>query len=331
MKQLLITISSIMILFTGCKHDTDEFQGPPVRDYFGEFYIISDLLPTTKVVDFSKKENVVFNMEFSRRAKWKLEIKGLSSGAVKTIENSSRVLSEENALWDGDANTFPSFGAELAAVKLSFIEEDSIFNQTDTIEITGLRADEGILVTTFETPLCDTCIWSQTTVNARFTCDANAAKSNCYFSFNGTVGWDWAHGSIDLRQYQHGYELPANASNLFFNVGLKAVESIGPQSSFFQFTFQEDDNGDGVFDPESEDSYVYQYWTETSDWVVHSKKYEDLKFDAEGNTIETAGNGLTEPSKLINIQVFYLSNPENGNAQAYVDHMIFTQNEEYRP
>jgi hypothetical protein len=97
------------------------------------------------------------------------------------------------------------------------------------------------------------------------------------------------------------------------------------------FWFDEDDNGDGVFNLNSEDRFIFEYWSNTLDWDLISRKYADLKFDADGAEQPTNGNGLTEPSKLISINVFFLANPNNGNAQAFADHLIFTLNEPYQP
>lgn len=106
--------------------------------------------------------------------------------------------------------------------------------------------------------------------------------------------------------------------------------SVRRTRSYF-FGFHEDDNGDGVFDINTEDRFIYEYWSNTLDWDLINRKYSDLRFDAAGNIQQTNGNGLTEPAKLISINVFFLANPANGNARALADHLIFTLNEPYKP
>lgn len=324
----------ISAMFWGCKHNTETFDGPDLNDLYGEFYLVSDLQLSAKSIDFAGGETLVFNAELSKRTAWSIEIIGENSGAVSTINGSSRVLSSETATWKGGANTFPGFGVEKAFVKITFPNEENSPVLRDTISLLSPKIDDGFLITGFETGRGETWqSFNQTTVAAGIVCgDNNAAKGDCYYSFEGVVGWDWAIASVMVKPDDNTtFGLPNNPNNLFFNVGLKPVESVGPQSSFFLIWFDEDENGDGVFDPTTEDRYVYEYWTENSNWKVLSVKYADLQFDAEGNNVEVFGNGLPEPSKLHAINVFYLSNPENGNAKAFVDHMIFTLNETYKP
>ncbi|MFT4900436.1 MAG: hypothetical protein ACI9U0_002240, partial [Flavobacteriales bacterium] len=96
--------------------------------------------------------------------------------------------------------------------------------------------------------------------------------------------------------------------------------------------FDEDDNGDGVFNEATEDRFIYEYWYENDQWNLISFKYSDLKDDSDGNLLEVKGNGLPEPAKLISINVFFLANKDSGiKSEAYADHIIFTENETYKP
>lgn len=335
MKNIILILAASIFLFTCRKTDKGNFEGPSLADSFGPFAIIEDLNINLAEVDFSAGQQIIFNMELSKNTSWVIEIEGENSGAVRTIIGNERILSVDNALWKGEANKYPSFNLEKVYITITFPNEQDSPVLLDSVLITGLKQDEGYLITSFEDGLGATWTqFNQTTVAGNITCDANlAAKGSCFYSWNGTVAWDWAIGSVMIKPAPGAsFGLPANPNNLFFNLAFKAFENYGPSNSFMLFWFDEDDNGDGVFDPNTEDRFIYEYWSNNSqDWDLISRKYADMKFDTEGNVQQTNGNGILEPSKLISINVFFLANKDNGNAQAHADHLIFTLNEPYKP
>ncbi len=334
MRKVILQISFALVcisLLTNCKHDDEVFEGPSLEDQFGDFKIKSPLTLSTVQPDFSNNGSMVFYAEFSINADWQIEITGLTTGAKKIITGNDKILGDANATWSGGATSFPAFGNEKCAVALTIPNkiQDTI---RDTLEISGLKQDQGlVIVADYENGIgATTDDFSQTTVTQLVNCDGDAAKGSCYLSVSGLVGWDWAHGYIDYTDTSdNGYGLSSNPNSVFFNAAVKAVEGV--ETSFVQFSFNEDENDDGVFDPATEDTWVVEYWTEDSTWTLYSIAYSDLNVDADNNPVETNGNGVLEPHKLIGVRAFVLANPDAGQNTLYLDQLVFTSNRPYEP
>ncbi|MCB0760032.1 MAG: hypothetical protein KDC12_00825 [Flavobacteriales bacterium] len=324
----------LALLAVSCrKEDETAIDGPDLNDLFGPFSIVEEIKISHQTVNFPVDGNVFYSGELSKNTTWEISITGASTGAQRTITGFDRILSIENTAWNGGATNFPGFGLEDAYIELVFPDEPEAPIIRDTVTIAGTKIDDGYFITGFEEGLgSNWTVFNQTTVAGSIQCGSGeAAKGNCLYSFAGAVPWDWAIGSVMIRPDEGTFGLPASASNLFFNMGFKAIENYGPTNSFILFWFDEDDNGDGVFDENTEDRFTYEYWSTGNQWDLISILYSSLKTDAEGNPVETAGNGLPEPAKLVSINVFFLANPDNGFSEAQVDHLIFTTNSPYTP
>lgn len=335
MKTNLLYISCfVFISFFSCrKNDNNSFEGPSLNDLNGPFSIISGL-NLDEEVDFLAGEEINFDVELSKNTQWEIEITGQTSGATRTFSGNERIINSANTAWLGGSNTFPSFQQEKAIVKISFPNEDESPIIIDSINIKSLKKDKGYVITDFENGTGETWdFFNQAGVNASIDCNTDvSAKGSCYYKWEGTVGWDWAIGSFQINAPEDGFGLPANAGNLFFNMASKFISNTGPNNCFILLWFDEDDDGDGSFNLEKEDRYIYEYWYENDKWNLVSIKYDDLKYDGDGQPVETNGNGLLEPSKLIGINVFFLANKDSGiKSEALVDQIIFTENDAYKP
>jgi hypothetical protein len=314
-----------MLMFSQCQR-IDTFEGPSLSDLYGDFTIQEDFAVSKPDVNFSLNENVHFTARFSRLSDWRIEIKSQSSGSVKVIEGRSRELDASNASWDGTTTTFPVFSEGLCDVTL-WVEADSS-EHTSTINVTGVRQPEAIVVSDFEGPFNpEWDLFAQTGANMSFRIESRmrAPVGNQYFDMGGRVDWDWLLGYIDFPASSmgaDGFGLPSNPDNLYFNAVVYRPDSL--PNGFLLFRFNEDDNGDGSFNESTEDQYAVQVEDLESGWNIISFKYADLAFLINGNPGEPRGNKAKNPDRLAGISCLLLANPASGYAQVLMDHIVFT-------
>jgi hypothetical protein len=320
---LLITALTIQ----GCKVD-EEFEGPSLTDLYGSFAILEDFDITDRSVNFSENETTTFTATFNKNVSWKLEIKGLSSGAVKEITGFSSQLDATNALWNGTTTVLPMFRPEECAVELTFTNEADTLR--DTLNVTGGRVNTGFLLSDFETGFPSG--WNtfvQSGANMTFIVQNNnsAAQGARYYDMGGTVGWDWLKGLINIPATAYGsdhFELPSNPNGLFFNVMIYKPEEINNALVLFQF--KEDDNLDGTYNTANEDLFAVEVAPSVNGWSLISVNYADMVTLVNGQPAAPIGNGIREPHKLKEVSVLFLANPTSGYSQSYMDYLIFTQN-----
>lgn len=321
------------MIFSCRKDDEELIDGPVLNDLFGPFAILEDIVPNMTTVNFTDGQTIFWNGQLSKNTDWHISFEGQVSGAKRVISGSDRIFSISNSNWEGGANAFPGFALEDVDVEITFPNEPDAPVINEVITITGLKVDDGTSVSSFEDGFGSSWgVFNQTTVTGEIICgDGQAASGDCYYSVSGVVGWDWAKGFVDIIPESGSFDLQNSPSNLFFNMAFRAVDNFGPSNAFVLISLREDDNGDGIFDPATEDQIQYEYWSPDDQWNLISLNYADLQFDADGNTIETNGNGLMEPSKLHSIELFFLANPDGGLSTGHFDQVIFTTDAPYLP
>lgn len=316
------------LLFTGCDHETETFDGPSLIDRFGPFNVITDLAVSQAQVDFAAGETVFFSAEFNKNVNWVLEITGMESGAVKRIEGFSKSLSDENALWDGGTTELPFFTTEMCNAVLTVPEEPD-YTGTATVETVSLKsyADAGVLFTDFE---------SELGINAQienfefeFTPNTGRqsdipAEGQSYFLLEGTddVVPNFFVGLVELNSTITGEAyVPVPTSvpeELYFNCFM--YSDGGPHgSAIIDFYTDTDDSGDYVQNSSDaafrvETDYDLSSW---EGWRLISHPMSDTGISQE------------ELARLVNIRLLLISDlnaqPDPALEVGYgIDFMIFT-------
>lgn len=325
-RSLLLPALLLFGLFQGCKTD-DAFDGPSLNDLYGKFSVVQGLTASRYDIDFSTGQSTIFNASFSKNVAWTLQIKGLSSGAVKEITGFSNLLDASNAEWNGTTTQLPLFRIEDCAVQLTF--ENEVDTLRDTVHVIGTRVNEGFLLSDFEDGANSGWVtFAQSGANMSFGVQASdsAAQGNKYYNMAGVVDWDWLLGYLYLPASAYGastFPLSSNPDEVYFNTMMYKQENLSNGILLFQFT--EDDNGDGTYTSANEDMYSVQVTLTQNGWSQLSVKYSDLATLVNGSPATPAGNGVHEPNKVTQVNVLFLKNPTSGFCHTRLDYMLFTQ------
>ena len=128
-----------LLLIFSCKRSLDKSIIGPEIQYSSN--LVVPFQASSSSVNFKLPEtNVVkFNGKFEKLTKWKITIKGLSSGATKTLYGNSEDISL-NSLWNGSQDSLYFFrDGEMVVASLSL--NNSILNPTDVSRNLDNRGD----------------------------------------------------------------------------------------------------------------------------------------------------------------------------------------------
>ena len=361
MKRIYLLLFGVIL--SSCEREIG-FEGPSLVDQYGTFNVIEKLTISNKNIDFSQGEATFFSAEFSKTVNWEILITGLNSGAIKSINGNSRILNQENALWDGSTTNFPMFKAEscniILKVSYNVNSADSIISvansiiATDIIDVAGIKTNNGLLLSDFEVgynqnwdnkslaslagvdvinDFTNVTLSTQSGVNFGVQ-SIDPPQGNSYYNLAGSCSWDWLIGMLVLpaEAYNDGlstFSLNENPDNVYFNFLLNVPENISNAKLLIRF--YEDDDNNGVFQSGLED--MYSIWIESFDvgWQTISVRYADLKATDSGSPVEPDGDGVLNPNLLKTVDVLLLADPSSGYSQVQMDYVIFTEDEPLKP
>ena len=142
----LVAVGFLMMLGS-CTKDAG-IEGPTLVDLFGDFQVLEPVKASRDSVRFGQGETVYLQGRFNKLTDWRVEVRGLSSGARKIISGKSRSLDAVNCVWNGSTTLFTMFRAEETELKL-FVEQDSLLFQR-RIKVLSVRQPVGLVLADFE-------------------------------------------------------------------------------------------------------------------------------------------------------------------------------------
>ena len=327
------TILFIALFVSFACQRKEVIEGPLLDDLYGDFRVLEDYTATNQQVDFSIGESVVFMARFSKTVDWEIHIVGQISKAEKIIAGKSKIIDDQNGIWNGSTTNLPMFKVENCLAILTV--PDELYTDTLDVIINETKIDEGFLISDFENGVNPGwTVFTQSGADMSFFIveSDSSAQEYHYYDMGGAVNWDYLIGYIDMPSsaYQEPtYPLPENPAEVFFNVLLNKPEAINNEIVLWQFW--EDDNEDGDFDENSEDMYSLELKGLEDGWQTISIRYDELVSLSNGVPTTPAGNGIHEPHKLLNIRLMFLADPASGYSQTLMDYIIFTEGQELEP
>jgi hypothetical protein len=118
MKKIFYYVIPLLLFFSACqKEEKKEFIGPEYKVASSGFNVVSNFSFNLSNVNFATGDQQFFKAQFNESVSWTIEVKGLTSQAVKTITGLSDRVDESNSLWLGthDDLMFFQSGEEVEA------------------------------------------------------------------------------------------------------------------------------------------------------------------------------------------------------------------------
>ncbi len=314
-------------------YDENEFLGNSLNDQYGVLQLDAPLSSSTTAFDFTQNPQYYFTASWSKNANYELRIIGENSEAIKEFSGFGNSLDNNNNLWKGEANDFPSFSVEACTAVLSVSDQESIISDTLFFSIEQTKLPQGglYIIEDFENISS-----SELSENSFVQFGANmdfdlkedgAAQGQKYFSMRGEMTWnEWFLGDLkmDVEENSIPFIAPTNA---FFNIGvLSSKIGVFAEDQFLEIVIRESDS----------DVFRIQIrpinW---SSWRNISIPYSDFDSESEG--------AIRQTNKINQIEILCLSCPgtigsEGGCANNQgvlvvtdIDFISFTENEPYQP
>jgi hypothetical protein len=322
----LILVSAVLLLT--CKK-SDEYLGPDVDKVFGAYELIDSFKISQNAIDFRQEgASVNFSAKFAAYEDWNLKITGLQSGSYKEYSGTGDVV---NINWFGTSSALPVLQRENCSVVFTVLGEK--YTAAESLFIDSTRVSSGVLIMDFESGV-PTSLPNFYQSGVNFFADGlgSAGEGNSFFNAGGEVPWDYLIGLIEFPALntigQSHYPLSTNQHNVHFNVMMRGDENL--PNSFGIFNFYEDDDGDGLWEPDSEDMWsTGNIFINKSTWELYTRPYDSLTLATSGEGAN--GNGILEPEKLMNVEYLLLIDPAQGEARGDLDYLIFTEGGPLQP
>jgi hypothetical protein len=319
--QLLLGLLFLGMIACTKSEDKESFIGPQDITTPTNFKVENDsLYAAFPLVSFSENKQF-FLARFSHKVKWILEIKGLQSGASKTIEGISQNLDSVNSQFSGDGEGIPFFlPGEMCKANLKIPGHERSYETRFSINLT--KTMDCFVIDDFENPGSTSGFtsWEKDDADSNVVASRNQGqkflegKAASHFAGKDSDGNYWiAYSETQTRNWT-SYLEGKSADRLYIN-GFALDNANG--NTRLEIQILEDENGDGQFNSSQDEIYKKQVSLGDA-WLGFSLLYSDFE------KANTAGNGGKEPAKILKIRMILITVPAGAFAEAWVDFVNFT-------
>jgi len=283
--------------------------------------------------------NTFFTAHFNESAKWTITIVGSVSQAQKTLTGVSTFLDSSNvdAIWDGNSdNGYYFIPTEKATATLTILGSEQQQSISFIIARTiAYKANSAVLLNDFEGGFSlitygdDLDPFGNPAPDTRT--DIVPPQGRSSMVIEGTDH----NGDYFIGGYQQPLDsstfLGKSPSDIYINMyiyGFGPEKKLTPNATKLNIGVSEDDNQNGAFDPEKEDSFEQQVNVDWQGWKLVSIRYSNLK-PSSSSLNGGNGNKNLEPSKAVSISANLISSPNGSTVGTALDYMIVSFGKPY--
>ncbi len=335
----------IGVALIGCKKP-EHFIGKEYKEASPNLsvaYFESDL----DEVDFAK-DSIAFIGEFSEKVSWYINLKGLSSGAIRTLEGLSEVIDPSVTKWGGDhepSNLRFFQKGEKVVAELSFMNSSVVERDTFTIKTT--KKFQGTeLFLGFENAF-SYYSWGNNYLFFNETAPLTNSANPMVFKME-TSRFVQGKQALSISGADNDNTYFIGGARTFIPDGLRrffVFESNNPDSVYFNayiygdprypntrmaIGISEDDNQNGTFEPTTEDVWEYAVKINWTGWRLLSMKYSDFSTSVSREN-GGSGNKKRELDRVKQITFNVLGDPAGSAAGYLIDYPIITYGGSFDP
>lgn len=334
-----ILIFTLFCMLSACKRDYDKSKlGPEVIVVPESFTVNGFSANPSSFVNLSL-EDPYFTCTMPQRAEFKIVVTGLLSGAQKSISGTGDFIGAENSTWTGDSdNNYMFRTGEECSVELSF--HGATKKYYDTLTITGENVyPKTTLIQSFEGITFDKNGPNAATYGNYFDAPdlskTDIKTDKLLKTCQGTQSVSFDGVDVNSGYYIGGmYFYPSSGYYTFSgyepdSVYLNAfVYSYGDNSAVLNFSFSEDDNGDGMSNATTDDDE----WSSgdlpvnVTGWSIMSVT---LKSFLDHNP--AIGNGVLNLNKITGFNMNMNAKVAGTRARLNVDYITVTYGKPFNP
>lgn len=307
---LIAVILTVSVFFTSC-HKKKGFIG---EEYYSapSNFKLSRFQAAKPLVNFAN-ETQYFEATFSSKVSWRIDLKGLISGAEASLSGSSESINDQNSVWNGIQSGDYFFEKnENVEATLSILGSSQIVR--DTFKITGAVAFPNIkTIGDMESSTFTKNGGDETSIN-QLEFSPLAIQGRGMYTIGGVdKNGDYYIGGA------YGPTFPAilttNPDSVYFNI---YVYGYGLPNTQLNIMFEETDIM-------GKDKFTYPVKATWTGWKLVSFKYSASELDLTDPTFVQNGNKNHNPDKITKVNVGLISSPEKNNeAKVSLDLANFT-------